>query len=639
MKKLFTLALMCMMMFVGFAQDPGTLDETYGNGGTVVVNPTQYLENDPMVHVQDDGKILIVSNSRKDGANYYICVTRQNPDGSTDETYGDNGYAFFQQQIVYKNSPIASVLGEDGQLYVAGKIYSEEVINTANVVCIDENGFANTDFGDNGWVMCDRDGTEFLDIAIDSQGRIYAAGYTSAGLDVAFIQRYTPDGQLDASWGDGGDLLIQEPGFSSYIDAIKVVEDDKLLAGGIVFVEKPAYSSQIRDPRLWRLNTDGSMDNTFADNGCFIMGINEINSQIRDIEVQSDGKYIVVGWNETTDFDAEDNYGRTATYVTRITKDGEFDTSFGDNGFTTYEIAVGDGCENYSNDIEVAHDDQIFGVVYTKDYVQDRYRQYAYNMNADGTANEDFAGTGLLPLPWSEYPNGQSTSLDIQKDGKIVVVGWVDMQPTNPNFVDLNLMSSRIHTSVAPEQGGETGTSEIAIEVEVLSPTSVKLTFTPNEYTTEYFYGVLPKDQYEQYGEDFCADYLYEYGMPTEGAVEGTMDELEADTDYIVMAFGYNAEGERGTITTKDFSTVGCIELNDIQFTVYPNPATSMIYVEMENDKDTQVSILDVTGRCVKSAELKGNVSSINIEDVENGVYFIMIQQGENSSVRKLVVK
>ena len=172
----------------------------------------------------------------------------------------------------------------------------------------------------------------------------------------------------------------------------------------------------------------------------------------------------------------------------------------------------------------------------------------------------------------------------------------------------------------------------------ILSSISVKLTFTPNEYTTEYFYGVLPKDQYEQYGEDFCIDYIYEYSMPTEGAVEGTMD-VEADTDYIVMAFGYNAEGERGIITTEDFSTVGCIELNDIQFTVYPNPATSMLYVEMENDKDTQVSILDVTGRCVKSAELTGNVSSINIEDVENGVYFIMIQQGENSSVRKLVVK
>ena len=88
---------------------------------------------------------------------------------------------------------------------------------------------------------------------------------------------------------------------------------------------------------------------------------------------------------------------------------------------------------------------------------------------------------------------------------KTVGVGWVDEQPTNPRFVDLNLMSSRIHTSVAPEQGGETGDSEIAIEVEVLSSISVKLTFTPNEYTTEYFYGVLPKDQYEQYGEEFCA--------------------------------------------------------------------------------------------------------------------------------------
>ena len=108
MKKLFTLAFM-LLMFVGFAQDPGTLDETYGNGGTVVVNPTQYLEENPFVHVQEDGKILIISNSRKDGANYYISVVRQNPDGSIDETYGEKGYAFFQQQMVFKNSPDATV--------------------------------------------------------------------------------------------------------------------------------------------------------------------------------------------------------------------------------------------------------------------------------------------------------------------------------------------------------------------------------------------------------------------------------------------------------------------------------------------------------------------------------------------------
>ena len=127
--------------------------------------------------------------------------------------------------------------------------------------------------------------------------------------------------------------------------------------------------------------------------------------------------------------------------------------------------------------------------------------------------------------------------------------------------------------------------------------------------------------------------------MPTEGAVEGTMDDLEADTDYIVMAFGYNAEGERGIITTKDFSTVGCIELNDIQFTVYPNPATTVVYVTRENDADAQVTILDVTGRCVKSVVMTENMSSINIDDVESGVYFIMVQQEGNSSVRKLVVK
>ena len=645
MKKLFTLALMCMMMFVGFAQDPGTLDETYGNGGTVVINPTQYLEENPSVLVQKDGKILIVSNSRKDGANYYICVTRQNPDGSIDETYGENGYAFFQQQMIYKNAPIfpnTIVLGEDGQLYIASKIYSDEVVSGANILCVDENGFINTNFGENGWALCDRDGTEFHDIAIDSQGRIYVAGFTGAGIDVGFVQRYTPDGKLDTSWADNGNIIIDIDGRQLvYIDALTIVEDDKVLLGGIVCVEKTAYNDPIRDPRLWKLNQDGSFDTSFGNNGCFTMNVNEINAQIWDIELQSDGKYIVSGYSEIPDFDSDNNYGRTEVFVTRVTMSGELDGTFGDNGITCCEIASGSGCLNECFDIEVAHDDQIFGVVFTKDYVQNRFRQYAYNLNADGTFNEDFAGTGIVPLPWTEYPNGQALSLDIQKDGKVVVVGWVDEQPTNPDWVDINLISSRINTSVAPQQGEEVGTSEVAIEIGEITATTVELTFTPNEHTTEYFYGLLPKDQYEEYGEEFCVDYLYEYGMPTTGSVAGVMEDLEAETAYVVLAFGFNSEGERGTVTTEEFTTkpTSCAELNDIQFTVYPNPATTVVYVTRENDADAQVTILDVTGRCVKSVVMTENMSSINIDDVESGVYFIMVQQEGNSSVRKLVVK
>ena len=54
---------------------------------------------------------------------------------------------------------------------------------------------------------------------------------------------------------------------------------------------------------------------------------------------------------------------------------------------------------------------------------------------------------------------------------------------------------------------------------------------------------------------------------------------------------------------------------------------------------NAQVSIIDLTGRCVKEIEISGAVSTINIEDMERGVYFISVKQGDNNYVEKLVVK
>lgn len=637
MKKLFTLALMCMMMFCGLAQDPGTLDETYGVEGTVDFNPCNNIDMYPRVHVQDDGKILIVSKSRKDGANYYIGVTRQNPDGSIDETYGENGHAFFQQQMVYLNEPMATVLGDDGQLYIAGHIYADGAMNKGYILCIDQNGFANPYFGEEGYALYDRDNTVFYAIAIDSQGRVYVGGNTTSGAyDVALVQRYSAEGQLDTSFANNGNLILQETEVSSYIYSLCVVEDDKLLVGGLMYIPKDGFTSRIQDPRMWRVNQDGTLDETFGDGGCFTLSINEINASINDMDVQSDGKYIVAGWIETSDLNS-DQVGRSEVFVTRVGLDGTMDMSFGENndGMMIYDILSGsDGCRNMCKDIVVAHDDQIFGTVYTYNLVTaTNSRVYVYNMNPDGTPNEDFAGAGLVPVPWEDI-EVQSSGVDLQKDGKLLVTGYL-----YDGSIDYRLMSSRYYTSVAPEQGEEDGVSEIDIEVEVLTSTSAKVTITPNEYTSEYFYGILPKEEYNEYGEEFWIDYLYEYGMPTVGAVSGEVDDLEANTEYYVMAFGYNAAGERGEVALADFSTVGCIELNDIQFTVYPNPASEMIFVETEINEDAQVSILDVTGRCVKQVELSENVSSINIEDVESGVYFIKVQQGDNNSVRKLIVR
>ena len=49
--------------------------------------------------------------------------------------------------------------------------------------------------------------------------------------------------------------------------------------------------------------------------------------------------------------------------------------------------------------------------------------------------------------------------------------------------------------------------------------------------------------------------------------------------------------------------------------------------------------IIDLTGRVVKEIETTDEITTIDINDVNEGVYFIMIQDENNRIVEKLVVR
>ena len=75
---------------------------------------------------------------------------------------------------------------------------------------------------------------------------------------------------------------------------------------------------------------------------------------------------------------------------------------------------------------------------------------------------------------------------------------------------------------------------------------------------------------------------------------------------------------------------VGEIVKNDIN--IYPNPATKDFKVNVNGNAN--VMIYDMTGRCVKEVNVDNN-TTINIEDLNTGVYFVNV----NGKVEKLVVK
>ena len=86
------------------------------------------------------------------------------------------------------------------------------------------------------------------------------------------------------------------------------------------------------------------------------------------------------------------------------------------------------------------------------------------------------------------------------------------------------------------------------------------------------------------------------------------------------------------------------VEFVNLAFGMFPNPASNQLTVEvpMEADADVQVAILDPSGRATlqqhRTLSKGDNRMLFDVHNLPNGVYFVQVRNGEQSSTRKLVV-
>ena len=631
MKKIFTLALMCLLAFTGFSQDPGTFDSSFGTDGMARFAPSTSHDFLEKILIQEDGKILTAGRSRYDNSNYDIYVSRQNADGSLDATFGTNGISHYQAtQAIYINAARDIAFGNDGLIFIAGYTY-DFTNNEGFVLCIDENGYEYPYFGNNGFAISEYGGGivyEALDV--DSYGRPIVTGYLN---DTIVVRRYNAVGQLDPSFGDNGTVQIGfDDALFSFGYAINVLEDNKILVAGT----KVELGTNIQNAFIMRLKANGTLDNTFGNNGCLNLNVGDLAEYALDIAIDADGNYLVAGHNEMPN--NSETLPKYEAYVTRVLSNGTVDTSFGTNGFTRFEMFEGEVAVNNSEAVVGAQDGQVFGTLYSFDHDTQESRAYVYNLNENGQLNEDFAGTGILPITLqSGDVEVRTAAAAMQEDGKLLIGGMF----FNNDGYAADVFVTRINTSV---EGGdpidpEVFPADVLVEAEAIDAYSVKATMTPNEYTTEYHAGILAVEFFDAMGEDLVVEALKADGNPLTGVKEVTYNDLTPLTAYYVVVVAKN-EADEWVVVKSEVTTpegIGYEEIEATQFNVYPNPATSTVFVETNGN--AQVSIIDMTGRVVKEMVITDNVSAINIEDINEGIYFIMIQNENNRIVEKLVVK
>ena len=203
-----------------------------------------------------------------------------------------------------------------------------------------------------------------------------------------------------------------------------------------------------------------------------------------------------------------------------------------------------------------------------------------------------------------------------------------DAELGQPTYVRFNLEDGVIEDNEA----------KVDIEVKVLSETSVQTTATPNINAVEYHYNLFTVAEYEELGEEAITELLLEDGFPLYEVDEWTWEDLTPKTDYYAIGVAINADGEVGSLKKVSFRTEleSIAEMTTDLFTVNPNPASSFVNIKSDSNIEAEVNIYDMTGRCVKNVIVSDmSNATINIEDLNQGVYFINI----NGKVEKLVVE
>ena len=185
------------------------------------------------------------------------------------------------------------------------------------------------------------------------------------------------------------------------------------------------------------------------------------------------------------------------------------------------------------------------------------------------------------------------------------------------------------------------GPAEVSLRVKPLS-TSVSISAIPNDFTVEFHFGVVPKVDFETFGEVAIVNQVRADGYPAYQATEASWDNLTPNTEYVALGTALNAASEWGVTTIEYFTTDPGESLTELEanISIYPNPAQSMINIKSSLTGEAQVNVYDMTGRCVKQVSVAdmSNVA-INVESLNKGVYFVSIQQDKNYNIQKLVIE
>jgi len=376
--------------------------------------------------VQRDARVIAVGSFADLGGAKSSNIARFNPEGPPDPTFSGalttdgtintvtirpngalvraqvRGFSWLDQygtqRSAFDPGAISPLVGEvyafareaDGSVIIGGSFTNTTNSLSLNLARFRANGALDTAFNPSPNASINA-------IAIQKDGKIILVGSFTAvnGVTRNRIARLNRDGTVDPDYN---------PNANARVSTIALQSDGRAIVGGNFtgFVPKGEVAATAQ-PYIARLNTDGSLDKTYA---------TIPNGPVSSLAIQDDGK-VVAGGQFTIVQSNKDTLIQTRNYIVRLNTDGKLDMAFNPN------------VDGPVNSVAMAPNGQIvFGGAFSLIRPNDGATTYTRNsiarVNADAT----------LDLSFDPNANEAVTTLAVQPDGGVVFAGsFTTVQP------------------------------------------------------------------------------------------------------------------------------------------------------------------------------------------------------------------
>ncbi|MEN0005582.1 MAG: T9SS type A sorting domain-containing protein [Bacteroidota bacterium] len=509
---------------------------------------------------------------------------------------------------------------------------------SATIATIGQTTFLDPTFADAGVARTDfNEQDDYGDVVtILPDQRILVVGYGENNGTIDFmVVRYTSDGSLDASFGDGGRVYIDFEGQDDYAGMTQLYDDGKILIGGY------ASNGEDFDFALARLLPDGALDASFSSDGklSFPAGTNS-DDYANALLVQPNGRILIAGQireeNNNQDF-----------CIMRFMDDGTKDLGFGAGGIRRLDLTFGD----YPEGIALQPDGKILHVGTTwynegggfGDFTVLRY-------SSSGNLDTSFGDNGIVLV---DYGEGLDFGTKVYSFGdKILVSGTSSDGDTGYDFtllqfnqsgildsqfgeggrfkVDFVSEDDRVSDVIQMPDGGYLLGGGVSYEPGVNDFAAAKCTANGQLDTS---FGVDGKILMDTQVNDVARSItLQEDGKIVQAGY--TRADADADWDVLVMRYFGNA------VT----NTSNLVDDTDASIHLFPNPTSDMLYVELSAPisanrvGETTLLLMDEQGRLLQRHPIATDRLSISTRELPAGVYTV-VAKTEKGMVAKTFVK